>query len=90
MQKISGSSSASRKCVSCFKKTGNYRAWGYKEGIEISAPICRKCEKKFHYRLDDSMNIHLKGIQESVRNSIIISYYDAELQKQRRAKNENV
>lgn len=86
MQKISRSSSASYKCVSCFKKTGNYRAWGYKEGIEISVPICRKCEKKFGYRLDESMNIHLKGIQESVRNSIVISYYEAELQAMREDK----
>lgn len=83
MQKISGCSSASMKCVACGKKTGNYRTWGYKEGIEISVPVCHKCEKdRFGWCLDTSMDIHLKGIRESIRHSIIITHNEKQLLEQ--------
>lgn len=73
MRRISGSSSASRNCVVCYKKTGRYTAWGYADGIEINIPVCHKCEDKIGWCLDSAMNIHLKGIKESIRHSIIIS-----------------
>lgn len=73
MQKISGSSTCHRICSVCGKKTGNYQAWAYSDGIEISVPVCRKCEDRFGWCLNTSMDIHLKGIKESVRHSIIIT-----------------
>lgn len=69
----SGSSTEHRKCVVCGKKSGNYRTWSYIDGIEISVPICRNCKDKIGWCLDKSMDIHLKGIKESVRHSIIIT-----------------
>lgn len=79
MQKISGSSSYSRICVVCGKKTGNYKAWSYADGIEISVPVCHKCGDRFGWCLDTSMDIHLKGIKESIRHSIIITNNEKEL-----------
>ena len=73
MKKYSGSSSCGRKCVVCGKKTGNYQSWCYVDGIEIDVPVCNKCKPKFGWCLDTAMNIHLKGIAESVRHSIIIT-----------------
>lgn len=79
MQKISGSSSASRICAVCGKKTGNYKSWSYVDGIEISVPVCHKCEPRFGWCLDTSMDIHLKGIKESIRHSIIITHDEKRL-----------
>lgn len=63
----------SRICSVCGKKTRNYKAWSYVDGIEITVPVCHKCEDRFGWCLNTSMNIHLKGIKESVRHSIIIT-----------------
>lgn len=79
MQKIRGSSSCSRVCVVCGKKTGNYIAWSYVDGIEISVPVCHKCEHNFGWCLNTSMDIHLKGIKESIRHSIIITHDEKQL-----------
>lgn len=73
MKKYSGNSSCGRKCVVCGKKTGNHVVWCYVDGIEISVPVCQKCRPKFGWCLDTAMNIHLKGIAESIRHSIIIT-----------------
>lgn len=73
MKKYSGCSSCGRKCVVCGKKTGNYQTYCYVDGIEISVPVCQECKPRFGWCLDTSMKIHLKGIAESVRHSIIIT-----------------
>lgn len=79
MEKISGSSSFSRKCVVCGKKTGRYKAWAYADGIEISVPVCHKCENEMGLCLNTAMDIHLKGIRESIRHSIIITHDEKRL-----------
>ena len=81
MQKTSGSSSTSRICSVCGKKTGNYKAWSYVDGIEITVPVCSKCEDRFGWCLNTSMDIHLKGIKESVRHSIIITQDEKRLRE---------
>ena len=73
MEKFSGSSSCKRICAVCGKKTGNYKAWCYVDGIEITVPVCRNCNDRMGWCLDTSMDIHLKSIKESVRHSIIIT-----------------
>lgn len=73
MKKYSGSSSCGKKCAVCGKKTGNYIAWCYADGIEISVPVCHNCRPRFGWCIDKAMDIHLKGIAESVRHSIIIT-----------------
>ena len=83
MQKIDGCRTDRKKCVVCFKKTGKYIGFSYKDGIEIDIPVCDKCKQKFGWGLDTSIKIHLQGIQESVRHSIIITTdekYISELQ----------
>lgn len=73
MQKIDGCRTDRKNCVVCFKKTGKYIGFSYTNGIEIDIPVCDKCKPKFGWCLNTSMKIHLQGIQESVRHSVIIT-----------------
>lgn len=81
MQKIDGCSSDRKKCVCCGKKTGRYKGYAYKDGIEIDVPVCDKCWEKVKMCLDVSMEIHLKGIAQSVMQSIIITCDENRLRK---------
>lgn len=73
MKKIDGCSSNRKKCVFCGKKTGRYKGYAYKDGIEIDIPLCDKCQNRLTWNLDGLMEIQLKGIAEGVRQSIIIA-----------------
>ena len=81
MEKIDGYSSNRKKCVCCGKKTGRYKGFAYSDGIEIDVPVCDKCWEKVKWCLDVSMEIHLKGIAQSVRQSIIITYNENRLRE---------
>lgn len=82
MKKIDGCSSDRKKCVCCGKKTGRYKGYAYKDGIEIDIPICDKCQDKVDkWCLDMSMDIHLKGIANSVTQGITISYDENRLRE---------
>lgn len=75
-------------CVCCNKRTNQYETFGYKNGIEIHIPICPQCKKegRVQWCIARAMEIHLKGIQESIVLSEIISYdekYINELRKER-------
>ena len=70
-----------RNCVVCNRKTGSYRAWSYKDGIEIKVPVCHECEGKIGMCLHSTMDIHLKGIRESITHSMIITYDEKCLQE---------
>lgn len=74
MKKIDGCSSDRKKCVCCGRKTGRYKGFAYNDGIEIDVPVCDKCQDSVKWCLDISMDIHLKGIANSVRQSIIITH----------------
>ena len=81
MQEVSGNSTRSRNCVVCNCKTRSYRAWSYKDGIEINVPVCHECEEKIGMCLGSAMDIHLKGIRESITHSMIITYDEKCLQE---------
>lgn len=81
MKKIDGCSSDRKNCVSCGKKTGRYKGYAYKDGIEIDIPVCDKCQNRLTWGLDISMDIHLKGIAQSVRQSIVITYDENRLRE---------
>lgn len=81
MQKVSGSSTCRKNCVVCNRKTGSYEAWSYKDGIEIKVPVCHECKEKIGMCLDSAMDIHLKGIRESIPHSMIITYDEKCLQE---------
>lgn len=73
MEKSSGSRTDRKNCSVCGCKTGYFKRWSYKDGIEITVPVCQKCNDRIGWCLEIPMDIHLKGIRESVRQSIIIT-----------------
>ncbi len=79
--KINGFRSDKKKCIVCGHKTGKYMGWAYVDGIEIDVPVCDDCHNKVGYCLDLSMDIHLKGILQSVRMSQIITCDELRLQE---------
>lgn len=70
---IDGCGTKKRKCVICNHMTGRYKGFAYVDGIEIDVPVCNACWNKVGYMLRDSMDIHLKGISQSIRMSHIIT-----------------
>ena len=71
MNKGSGSSTYSRKCIVCGKQTGSYLTW-YENGIEISIPVCEKEEFLITGPLvDNSMKSQLRSIRTLLNLSMI-------------------
>lgn len=73
MFKTSVSSSMSKKCAVCGKKTPNSTEYSYVDGISINIPVCRNCEDKTGYCMHLAMDSQLKSIAQFVRMSTLIT-----------------
>ncbi len=72
MIKMNNMRSDRRSCIVCGHKTGSGEIWGNACGIEIDVPICSTCRGRVEWNLDRAMEIHLKGIAQSVAMSLAI------------------
>lgn len=73
MIKTSVSSSASKRCAVCGRKTPNSTEYGYVDGISISIPVCRNCEDETGDCMNGAMDAQLKSIAQFVRMSTVIT-----------------
>lgn len=70
-----------KKCVVCHRKTVRSYEYGYIDGICIQIPVCQNCKKDVGMCLDLSMDAHLKGINNAVVMSRIITDDEKRLQE---------
>lgn len=62
-----------KKCVVCHRKTVQAYEYGYADGIFIRIPVCENCKKDVGTCLDSLLDAHLKGINNAVAISRIIT-----------------
>lgn len=70
-----------KKCVVCHRKTVYAREYGYADGITIRIPVCENCKGDIGMCLNQSMAAHLKGINNAVVMSRIITDDEKRLQE---------